>query len=110
MRDTSFHDYIVSDVLGELEGITSKGMFSGWGVYQSGIIFALILGDELYFKVDNTNRALYEELDSHPFTYEKQGKTFTLSYWSIPEEVMEDKERLYDLADLSVLVSKNKKK
>lgn len=110
MRDTSFRDYIVEDVLGELEGIAAKGMFGGWGVYHNGIIFGLILGDELYFKVDDTNRALYEALDSHPFTYEKQGKTFTLSYWSVPEQVMEDKERLYDLVDLSVAVSKNKKK
>lgn len=111
MRDTSFHDYVVEDTLGGLEGITSKGMFGGWGVYKDGTIFAIISDGELYFKVDNTNRAEFETMNgSHIFSYERQGKTQELSYWSIPEEIMEDKERLYELVHMSFEVSKNTKK
>lgn len=107
MRDTSFHDYVVNDLFSDVPDITSKPMFGGWGVYRGGCIFAIISDGELYFKVDDTNRPEFAHMEeSRIFSYEKQGKTQTISYWLVPEDVMEDRERLYELADLSVQVSK----
>ena len=39
------------------------------------IIFALILRDTLYFKVDDGNRPAYEAEGLAPFTYEARGRT-----------------------------------
>lgn len=109
-KDKSFHDYIVYDLLGNIPGITSRAMFGGWAIYENGIIFAIIADGQLYFKVGDSNRKMFEQLESRPFVYLKNnGKPITMSYWLVPEEVMEDRERLYDLVDKSVAVSRKKK-
>jgi len=50
-----FLDFL-QDQLRGLGRITSRRMFSGAGLYCEGVIFALILRDTLYFKVDDGNR------------------------------------------------------
>lgn len=112
-RDTTFHDYVVHDLLATMPGITSRAMFGGWGIYRDEKIFAIIVEGELYFKVDDTNRADFEKFGSdrsHAFVYAKVGgKTATMSYWLVPEEVMEDREKLFDFVDKAVAVSVGRK-
>ncbi|MCH9031358.1 MAG: TfoX/Sxy family protein [candidate division Zixibacteria bacterium] len=61
--------------------------------YRNGIISGIIIDGELYFKVDDRNRAKYERLESRQFVYRKSaGKPVTMPYWLVPAEVMEDKE------------------
>jgi TfoX/Sxy family transcriptional regulator of competence genes len=47
--------------------ITTRRLFSGAGLYCDGVIFALILRDTLYFKVDDGNRRAYQA-DQAPAT------------------------------------------
>ena len=109
MRETTFHDYVVHDLLGEARGVTSRAMFGGWAVYRDGVIFGIIVDGELYFKVDDTNRAAFERLDSHPFVYaKKDGTPVTMSYWLVPQDVMDDRERLHELMEQSLAASRNK--
>lgn len=109
-KDQSFHDYIIYDLLGDILDITSRGMFGGWAIYKSGIIFGIIVAGELYFKVDDENRSEFEKVESRPFVYaKKDGKPITMSYWLVPEEIMENKERFYDLVEKSVAVSRKQK-
>lgn len=59
--------------------------------------------------VNNENRSVFEKIESHPFVYAKKaGKLITMSYWLVPEEIMEDKEKFYDLLEKSVVVSRNR--
>ena len=65
-----FKDYIVGDVLGHIEAVTAKRMFGGYSLYLDGKIFGMITSDtDLYFKVDDSNRAQYEAIGSKPFIY-----------------------------------------
>ena len=109
-KDQSFHDCVVYDLLGDIPGITSRAMFGGWGIYKNGTIFAIIFDGALYFKDDDTNRADFERLGSHPFVY-KQGnrKPTAMSYWLVPEGILEDRERLPEWVERSVNVSLNSK-
>ena len=107
-KDTSFHDYIIYDLLKDIPGITSRSMFGGWGVYKDGVIFAILVEGELYFKTDDTSRADFEKAGSHPFTYSrKDSKRVALSYWSLPLEVMENKKMLYQYIERSVKTGKS---
>ena len=109
-KDKSFHDYIVYDLLGDAPNITSQAMFGGWAIYENGAIFGIIVAGELYFKVGSENRSEFEKIESHPFVYaKKDGKPITMSYWLVPEEIMEDKEKFYDLMEKSVIVSRKQK-
>ena len=109
-----FCEHII-DQLSPWAAITAKSMFGGFGVYRAGQIFAIIIEDTLYFKVDDTNRPDYESAGSEPFTYEaKGGKKHSLSYWQIPSEVMDDPEALAQWAEKAYQVglraAKNKPK
>lgn len=108
-KDDSFKDYVL-DLLVDFGNVYAKRMFGGWGIYESGIIFAIITDGELYFKVDKENQVDYEKHDSHPFEYTRKGKHSSLSYWLLPEEIMEDREKLFEWAQTSVNVSEHSKK
>ena len=65
-------------------------MFGGNGLFKGGVMFGLISDGELYFKVDDESRADFEAKKSHPFTYEARGRKIALSYWFVPEDVIEE--------------------
>ena len=105
-------DYLehILDALTLCDNIRAKRMFGGYGIYQNSIIFAIIAENELYFKVDESNIDLYKDLNSEPFTFLARGKTISMSYWKVPDEILEDRALLAKYVKLSVLVSaKNKK-
>ena len=84
-------------------------MFSGWGIYKDGIIFGIIAEGQLYFKVDGNNLYDFKEFGSHPFVYpRKDNKSVTMSYWLVTEEVMDNRDKLYDLVEKSVSASSNR--
>lgn len=90
--------------------ITVRSMFGGYGIYKNGVIFALIAYDELYFKVDESNKSQYKKFNSEPFTYEANGKKSTMSYWKVPIEILEDEEQIGVWLDQSYRISLKKKK
>jgi DNA transformation protein len=106
-----YHDYIMYDVLDGIEGVTSKKMFGGFGLYLDGRIFAIIVSNgELYFKVDDALKEKFKKYDSHPFVYtgHKTKGAVEMPYWLLPEEIMEDKDTLYDWVQASARLSKKK--
>jgi DNA transformation protein len=89
----------LTDQLRGLGSITSRRMFSGAALYCDGIVFALILRDTLYFKVDDCNRAAYEAAGSRPFSYEARGKTRQLgAYWQVPERLLDEPDEMLEWA------------
>ena len=94
-RDNSFHEYIMNEVFHGIDGITYRPMFGEFGIYRYGVFFALISDSELYFKVGENNKADYNKTNSKPFVYTgHKGKDVTLSYWLLPEEILENKDEL----------------
>lgn len=90
--------------------ITARSMFGGYGIYKNGVIVALIAYDELYFKVDESNKPQYKKFDSEPFLYETKGKKSTMSYWKVPIEILEDEKRIGVWLNQSYEISLKKKK
>lgn len=77
-------------------------------------MFGLIADDVLYYKVGAGNQADYEEAGSEPFTYSGKSKPIQMSYWQLPEDVMEDADDLRDWTlkafDVALKAKKPKKK
>lgn len=88
-----YAEYVV-DLLSPWARVTAKAMFGGFGLYRQGQIFAIIVDDTLYFKVGDSNRPDYEAAGSEPFTYEANGKKMVMSYWRVPEDILEDSETI----------------
>jgi DNA transformation protein len=93
-----FHDH-VADLLAPLGAIGLRSMFGGAGVYCRGVMFGLIAGDVLYFKVDEANRGDYEQAGAQPFSYESgRGKRVVMSYFEVPARLFEERPSLLDWA------------
>ena len=103
---STFADYVVTDLLAGVEGVRARAMFGGHGIYKDDLMFALIVDEELYYKVDDSNRRDFEAHGSEPFTYGSKGrKPVTMSYWKLPSEIMDDRELLMEWTDKAVQVA-----
>ncbi|MGB8327852.1 MAG: TfoX/Sxy family protein [Steroidobacteraceae bacterium] len=97
-------DYLqfVLEQLAGLERVTSRRMFGGVGLYSSGFFFGLLDDDTLYLKVDDSNRADYERRGMIPFRPDAARPEMTMSYFTVPPDVLEDAEQLVAWARRSV--------
>ena len=79
----------------EFGPVNLRRMFSGYGVSVEGTNFALVLRGSIYFRVDDQNRAQFEDEGSKPFQYDARGKVVTIaSYWQLPDRLYDDPEEL----------------
>jgi DNA transformation protein and related proteins len=78
----------VLDQLAGLKGASARRMFGGAGLYLRGIMFGLVADDKAYLRVDDSNRASFEDAGSEPF--HPYGKSVTMPYYEVPIEVLED--------------------
>ena len=101
---SNYLEYVM-EILAPYGEMTSKPMFGGHGIYKNGVIVAFIAYDELYFKVDESNKSQYKKLDSEPFIYEAKGKTTAMSYWKVPMEILEDEDQIGVWLDQSYEIS-----
>jgi DNA transformation protein len=90
----------VLEQMAVMEGISTRRMFGGIGIYRVGLIFAIIVDERLYFKVGNSNKPDFQQAGSVPFIYnrhDKKGedKLVTMSYWEVPPYVLEDKDAMF---------------
>jgi DNA transformation protein and related proteins len=83
-----FRDFVL-DQLARVPQLQHKRMFGGIGLYSGEIFFAIVAADELFFKVDDANRAAYEAAGSEPFR-PVADRPVSMSYWRVPIEVLED--------------------
>lgn len=107
----SFYEYVVGDVLGHIKNITSRKMFGVYCLYLDGVIFAIITSDgELRFKADEHTKDKYEKLGGKQFIYtgHKNKKPTPMPYWTVPEEIMENREKIADWILEAAEISKKK--
>jgi DNA transformation protein len=90
MADTSFRDFVL-DQLRRLD-VTSRRMFSGYGLYRGGVFFGIVSRGRVYFKTNTTTRAAYIERGMQPFR--PRPRQTLKSYFEVPVEVLEDGEEL----------------
>ncbi len=90
---------LLCEQLAPLGSISSRAMFGGWSIYCDGLIFAIVVDEVLYFKVDSLSIERYTRLGLGPFTYKsKDGKAMHMAYYTPPEEAMDDRAVLLDWA------------
>jgi DNA transformation protein len=77
-------------------------MFGGLGLYSGEVFFAILAADELFFKVDDGNRAAYEAAGSEPFRPVVNKRQVSMSYFRVPLEVLEDAAELVAWAGAAI--------
>jgi len=86
-----------------------RSMFGGAGVFapleDGDVMFGLIARETIYLKADESNIAEFEGEGSQPFTYGREGKRSSMSYYEMPERLYDDPEELADWARKSLNVA-----
>lgn len=77
------------ELLAPMGSVRSRRMFGGHGLYIDDVFIALVFGDELFLKADDTTRERFAAAGCRPFSYEADGRTLTINYWTAPEDAME---------------------
>jgi DNA transformation protein len=70
--------------------VTARRMFGCHGLYHQGLMFAIVMDNRLYLKVDALTRPDFEALGLTPFTYPMKGREVALSYWSAPDAIFDE--------------------
>jgi len=105
----SYRTFVLEQLGRVIPGIRSRSMFGGVGIYADDVFFALIASDMLYFKVSDRNRADYEARGMNPFRpFGEHGEV--MSYFQVPEDVLEDLEELRAWADKAIAVAGAKRR
>jgi DNA transformation protein len=78
--------------------VVPRRLFSGFGVFSDGTMFALVARDTLYLKADRQTVAVFEAEGQGPFTYAakgaKGGNRSIMSYWRAPDRLYDDPDEL----------------
>ncbi|MGO4125622.1 TfoX/Sxy family protein [Inquilinus sp. YAF38] len=87
------------DQIAPLGPIATRRMFGVTGLFCEGVMFGMIAEDALYLRVDDHNRAAFQEAEAFPpLSYEKQGRTIDLSFWRVPDRLFDEPDELIDWA------------
>lgn len=99
-KDISYHDFVLYDLMSKIPDISSRPMMSGWSIYSNAIPFAAIIGNKLYLKGKGDVADNLASLGWSKFEYEKSsGKTVSMNYWMVPDEIFDDQEQFDDIIE-----------
>ena len=104
-------DGFIEFVVDQLAGcgpITPKRMFGGVGLYAGDVFFAVLAGDLLYLKVDDSNRRDFEAAGTGPFRPYGDARD-TMQYYEVPVAVLEDADELARWARKAIRVAELKR-
>src|SRR5512141_2292252 len=98
----SFAEFL-REQLAPVGRVTMRRMFGKTGVFCDGLMFGMVTDNILYLRVDDDNRAAFKEAEaSPPLNYEKQGRTIDLSFWRVPERLLDEPDELVTWARVAL--------
>jgi DNA transformation protein and related proteins len=99
----------VLEQLGRVAPVTSRPMFGGLGVYSDGLFFALVAGETLCLKVDDSTRGDYEAIGMGPFRPFGEDKPM-MGYYELPPDLLEDADALRPWVHKAIDVARRSRK
>ena len=86
--------------------VVPRGMFGGWGFFLDGTMIALVAGDALYLKTDDTTQARFAAVGSEPFVYRSRKGSVATSYWRAPAGSEADPDTMLPWGELAVAAAR----
>src|SRR4051812_604465 len=106
--NSSFRSFVLDQLSRITTGVRARSMFGGVGIYARDVFFALIDGDTLYLKVDDTNRGDFEARGLGRFRPFGEGGE-TMQYYALDESLIEDLDELRRWSEKAIAVAVSKK-
>src|SRR5690242_3543663 len=105
----SYLTFVLEQLNRAVPPVRARAMFGGVGLYAGDVFFALIADDALYLRADDTTRPEFESLGMQAFRpFEEHGPV--MSYYQLPEEILEDAERLREWAERAVAAARARRR
>ncbi len=105
----TFQDFVLEQLQGVPE-LQSGRFFGGTGLTSEGVQFAMLMGNSLYFVVDDSTRPEYERRGMGCFWYTtKKGRVDVKKYYEVPGEMLEAPEQLLDWAHTAIGIARRLK-
>jgi DNA transformation protein len=86
-------DYL-QEIFAGFGPVSVRRMFGGVGIFRDGLMIALVADGELYLKADAETAPSFEADKMRPFTYGKGKKRVVMSYWRLPDRLLDDTDEL----------------
>ena len=104
----SYRTFVIEQLNRAVPPIRARSMFGGVGLYSADVFFALISEDVLYVKTGAADQSAFEALGMPPFRpVEEHGPV--MSYYQLPEEVLEDPDELRRWAERAIASARERK-
>ena len=100
-KQDEFVTYLL-ELLQPLGPVSARAMFGGYGIYIDDIMFALVADDVLYLKTNQETLPEFEQRGLSPFQYERNDKSYNMSYCEAPEEFMEDPDAMRYWSNMAI--------
>lgn len=102
VASASFAEFL-REQLAPLGHVSMRRMFGKTGVFCDGVMFGMVTEDTLYLRVDDQNRTAFKEAESSPpLNYAKKGSTIDLSFWRLPERLIDEPDELVTWARVAL--------
>ena len=99
-----FHNFVLDQLSGLVPN--EKRMFGGIGLFVDGLMFGIISGsDVLYLKADAVTVAEVTAAGGVPMQYTRAGKSRSMSYYTVPADILDDPDLLRVWADNAIAVA-----
>lgn len=107
MTTSSEYAQYVLEFLAPIGPVRTGRFFGGIGISRDSVQFAMIMGNCLYFAVDEDSRKKYEQAGMQPFSYlTRRGRVQVRRYFALPEEVLTDAEQLRLWVHEAILIAR----
>lgn len=107
---SEYTEYVL-ELLEPIGPVRISRFFGGVGISHGLVQFAMIMGNSLYFVVNDNTRQKYEKVGMTSFSYTtKKGRVQVRKYFELPEEILTDTEQLRLWASESIQVAAKTKK
>jgi DNA transformation protein len=102
----SFSEFL-KEQLAPLGRITTRRMFGKTGVFCDGVMLGMVTDNTLYFRVDEGNRAVFQEAASFPpLNYRKEGELIDLAFWRAPERLFDEPDEFITWAEAALAAAR----
>jgi DNA transformation protein len=101
-------DFVVFIIeqLNDISGLSHGRFFGGDGLAVDGIQFAMLMGNTIYFVVNDLTRIQYEAIGSYCFSYStKKGRVNVRKYYAVPASILENPVELTRWAKEAVCIA-----
>src|SRR5262249_19698487 len=103
-----FRDFVLDHLQG-VQDFRAKSMFGGLGLYSGELFFGMVAADVVYFKVDDRNRAVYEQAGAKAFK-PYPDRPMAMAYYSVPTTTLEQPASLIEWVNLAIAVARDSKR